>query len=610
MIKDITLSIEPSTDVTRNTTVTLRCRATVSSSGQDTLSRQYIIYKDSDPIYTQTSSTSEDLLYHLPKARVSDIGKYWCQINILGKERTSQAKKLTVTGLSKPELHLNKHKVSEGEGVTAWCTAPGETGNLYFYFYEDNKELAEMGLNSSQAETMLQFSSAGIHNIKCSYTVQTRLDSVKSVESNTITVSVTELPVTVVLKIVHQNKTEQNKIYEGDQLDISCTINNSMHNSGNSQLFLTQGEELLKTGSTSISHSKVALAKDQKFECTLDMGNIRKVDTKMVSVTELFSVPILTMSPAEVFQREYMKLTCKSETFASERIRKEELTYSLHPPDSPLYPRVSGEFYGKALLNDFNYTCVAQAKGIVKYSQTLTVRPKVSVSNPRILVVGKVILGQPFMILCQSDIGSLPINYTLLKNYNILNTTTVNLPSERALFTATITKTDEINKFMCEAKNNHKNEQLSRNLYATVIEPLSNLTLTVIPNITEISEGNHLFLICGVRGSPPVTFKWYRKDSEHPLHVTTSNQNNSNYQVASLSKEDSGMYYCEAVNSANTIHSDPVIIEVRLALWKKALIGGACLLLVAVLVLVAVLYFRSKRGRETYSPPASQASYS
>lgn len=92
--------------------------------------------------------------------------------------------------------------------------------------------------------------------------------------------------------------------------------------------------------------------------------------------TELFSVPTLTVSPAEVFQKEYMTLTCKSERYASERLRREELTYTLDPPDNPLIRRNPGVFIGKALTHDFNYTCVAQAKGITKRSETLTIRPK------------------------------------------------------------------------------------------------------------------------------------------------------------------------------------------------------------------------------------------
>lgn len=82
------------------------------------------------------------------------------------------------------------------------------------------------------------------------------------------------------------------------------------------------------------------------------------------------------MSPAEVFQRDYMTLTCQSESYASERIKREELTYTLEPPDSPLTPKKPGVFSGSALQFDFNYTCVARARGITKPSETLTVRPK------------------------------------------------------------------------------------------------------------------------------------------------------------------------------------------------------------------------------------------
>lgn len=82
----------------RDTNVTLRCRAIVSSSGSEALSREYTISKGSSVVYTKISSTSEDLLYPLPQARVSNIGKYKCAINIDGKQMTSSTKKLTVTG--------------------------------------------------------------------------------------------------------------------------------------------------------------------------------------------------------------------------------------------------------------------------------------------------------------------------------------------------------------------------------------------------------------------------------------------------------------------------------------------------------------------------------
>lgn len=92
--------------------------------------------------------------------------------------------------------------------------------------------------------------------------------------------------------------------------------------------------------------------------------------------TELFSTPTLTMSPAEVFQKDYMTLTCKSEIYAFERLTYRELIYSLEPSESHLTQMRPGVFSGKALQYEFNYTCVARARGIMKRSKTLTVHPK------------------------------------------------------------------------------------------------------------------------------------------------------------------------------------------------------------------------------------------
>ncbi|KAM7418466.1 hypothetical protein PAMA_015877 [Pampus argenteus] len=596
-IRDVTLSIEPGTDVPRDTNVTVRCQAVVSSSGQEALSRQYTIFKDTVPVYSKTSSSSEDLLYLLPEARASNTGKYRCQIIIKDKKMESKTEKLTVTGLSTPVLHLNKVVVHEGEELIARCTAPGETGSIIFYFYEDSKEIHEERVNSNQTEVKLRFKSVGVRNIHCAYTVLIMPESFTSKESNATTISVIEFPVTPFLEI-----SPTHKAYEGDILHISCSIMNFQYGSQTINLYLSQGTQLLSSGDnkTKVNHSMVVLAKDSgEFECRIEMGNVVKVATKTISVIELFSAPIITMSPAEVFQREPMTLTCKSESFASEKLSREELTYTLDPPESPLIQRDTEVFSGKALLYDFNYTCIAQAKGIVKHSNTLTVRPKISVSTPNISVIEKPILGRPFRILCQSDTGSLPINYTLLRDHYRLSTVSVKKPFEKAHFTVTITHTDDINKYTCEAKNSQREGQRSRGLNAAVVVPLSRPTLTVVPALSEISEGDDLYMICGIQGTPPVTFKWYRHGNKQPLLTTTSNNNNTNYRISKVTKDHSGTYYCEAFNYANNVvRSELATVEVHLAMWKKVLIGGSCLLVVSGLTIVCLLYFfRFKRVR-------------
>lgn len=92
-------------------------------------------------------------------------------------------------------------------------------------------------------------------------------------------------------------------------------------------------------------------------------------------------------------------------------------------------------------------------------------------------------------------------------------------------------------------------------------EPLSQPTLTVIPNLTDISEGDHLILICGIKGTPPVHFKWYRTDNRELLYNHSTENNYTNYEIPLLAKEHSGKYHCEAKNSANSVQSRPATIE-------------------------------------------------
>lgn len=255
---------------------------------------------------------------------------------------------------------------------------------------------------------------------------------------------------------------------------------------------------------------------------------------------------------------------------------------------------------------------------------------------------GRAILGRPVQILCQSDSGSLPISYTLLRSNKPVDTISVQLPSEKAVFTVSVGSAAELSKLTCEARNNPSNAPHSSELEATVVgkcpavlpeylqsswtinhpqdqlvsavwteesppparpllqvseapaggiycfesfvsqhgltgcnrsvcllalrslsclaEPLSIATLTVIPDPEYIYEEDNLFLICGVKGSPPITFKWFRSGQEEPLHTTIADNNHTDFQIPQLSKGHSDRYHCEAINYANHIRSQPVNI--------------------------------------------------
>ncbi|KAG7487123.1 platelet endothelial cell adhesion molecule-like isoform X5 [Solea senegalensis] len=167
----------------------------------------------------------------------------------------------------------------------------------------------------------------------------------------------------------------QDKVYEGDKLSITCNITCtiSLCSSNNTPIYLDLRH---RTKTIPIYTIDAQTKNPLDFECRFGMGNGTKNSNQRASVTELFSSPTLTMNPADVFKGDFMSLTCKSESYASERIHKEELTYTLEPSNTSLNSTELGVFSVKALTFDFNYTCVAQAKGIKKRSETLTVRPK------------------------------------------------------------------------------------------------------------------------------------------------------------------------------------------------------------------------------------------
>ncbi|KAG7252303.1 hypothetical protein CRUP_018088, partial [Coryphaenoides rupestris] len=188
----------------------------------------------------------------------------------------------------------------------------------------------------------------------------------------------------------------------------------------------------------------------------------------------------------------------------------------------------------------------------------------VSVAAPRISVVGRVVLGKPFEIQCVSEDGSLPINYTLWRNYEPMNVSaTISRQGRQARFSVTVQQPQEVGQFMCEADNSQRKEGvLSKRLNASVIVPLSQATLTVVPSLADVSEGNTLILICGVTGTPPITFKWFRTDGSQPLYASTTNRVSLDYQIPRIGRDDSATYYCEALNLANnTVHSQWVTVE-------------------------------------------------
>lgn len=88
-----------------------------------------------------------------------------------------------------------------------------------------------------------------------------------------------ELAIVPVLEI-----TGPQRIYEGDQLFLSCSINTSLPNMSDASLYLTQGTKVLSKGFLKLNHS--LLVRNQgpaNFTCKLFVKDLLKRTSKMIS---------------------------------------------------------------------------------------------------------------------------------------------------------------------------------------------------------------------------------------------------------------------------------------------------------------------------------------
>ncbi|XP_055753723.1 platelet endothelial cell adhesion molecule-like isoform X2 [Salvelinus fontinalis] len=615
-IDSVTLKLDPSGEVTSGTLLDLNCEVSVSHDQSHPLTHSFNFLRDDVLVYSK-NTTEPAVLHQLTPARAANSGTYKCQVIVQDKSKGSRTHRLTVTGLQTPVLQVTSQILFEGEEVTATCSAPDESGSLFFHFYQDQEKIKQVRASGNSVETRLELKHAGDKHLRCYFEIIMQPDAGRSNNSNTVKVMVKELFFTPVMNILPGKD-----VIEGDIVEFVCRVVNPPPNV---VVFLTKDKRVLKSAFISLNHSLSVLAEDSgEYVCKADRGNVQKEAYESIKVKELFSKPVLVMKPREVFETQRFTLNCDTDRYSHERINIGDVKYSLYRNQVLL---TSGGKYSATAhpsLNG-NYSCQAQAQGrgqtkkIFKNSTQIVLKAKVPVSVPLLSVVGgRLILGKPFQLQCQSDNGSLPITYTLLSPHRQAEFRVVHSPWDLAHFNITsIHRSIDIHSFSCKAENypsqphmESSGEHLRRT--ATIIEPVSRPVLTVTPNMGDVAEGEDLTLTCTVQwGTPPITYTWYHTKSALPLLSKTTNDMRLSHSVQGVSRKHGGGYYCVTNNPSNdSQRSAMVTVGVKLAGWKKGLIAAFCILLTVSLIIIilvkkCLLPFRRERTVELSVKPAS-----
>ncbi|XP_051572371.1 platelet endothelial cell adhesion molecule isoform X2 [Myxocyprinus asiaticus] len=586
-IDQVTLTLLPGHEVATGTNVTLRCEAKVSHSLPQPLTYTFSFLQDDQVVYSKNISDAA-VGRSLSPARVSNSGLYKCSVRIYDKFKKSNGQRLTVTGFQTPLLKVRSDIVSEGEDIVATCSAREETGSLMFFFYENDQEVKRVTSSNNSVMTTLTMQKLRDTYLQCAYMVMMQPKAGNSNKSNTVKVIVQDLEV-ITPKIHISPKAN---VVEGDQVQITCHVQYP----SDLEVFLTKGSTVLHKFHTGFSHNFTVRVEDSgKYVCKAEKGSVQKMATYWLNVAELFSRPILRLIPDQVFEGERFHLNCSSAINSTQRISRADIKYDLLKENRLIASLAS---YGDTarLATNGKYSCMAEAKGINKTSLPLVFKAKVPVSAPVIRAVGKVIVGRSFKVLCEAENGTLPITFTLMKGHSPLADVTVVEAADKAFFDITyISSPQEIYSFNCQAHNQGPSlSMVSGPLRAPVIVPVSKPVLMVEPKGFTVTEGSDLVLICSVQqGTDPITFTWYHYGDVIPFSTQEVRHSQGTHVVKAIKRDQRGSYYCEASNHAiDTRRSLPVTIAVSLAIWKKALIGVFCILLLVAIVIVLTVFFK------------------
>lgn len=609
IIDTVGLTILPSGTVQSGTNVTLRCEVSIS---QDTaLHPTYHFQFTKDDVLIKSTDTTEDAaLYELNPARAADSGSYGCTVTVKEKSKTSLDKTLRVIGLQRPMLQLHKTTFFESEEFVARCSAPLEKGSLIFYFNQKyrtgkTREIKRAMSSRNSLETKLTLRDTGDRHLFCVYEIPL---VGRSNHSNEIQVIVRGMFISPVMNILPSSK-----VNEGDIIEVVCKV---VTPPTDVEVFLVKDKVIIKSAPVSLSHRfRVQEGDSGKLDCKAQSGNIGKETSQNITVNALFSKPQLTLEPLDLFEGDYINLTCSVSVYVPESIQTQTINFTIYKDNKEVHNRKTYITSATPRKNG-NYTCKVHASSLhhsfIKESKILIIKAKVPVSKPTLSVVGgTLVLGKPFQLLCQSEKGTLPINYNL-NGPKRFHEVTVTKPGEQAIFNTTITKISELNNFQCQARNkpgNSSEDVTGQHLLSstTIIEPVSKPILSTDPRLDDITERQNVTLYCSVsRGSTPIDFTWYSIKSQAAVASQHSYKLRGSYVINNVGSEHIGGYYCVSTNQANeTKRSETLTIGVKLAGWKKALIAIICLLPLLGVIIVVVLKKGLLRFRRKGTPELS-----
>lgn len=498
-------------------------------------------------------------------------------------------------GVSKPKVTLDKKEVTEGGVVTVNCSLQEEKPPIFFKIekLEVGTKFVKRRIDKTSNENfvLMEFPIEAQDHVlvfRCQAGILSgfKLQESEPIRSEYVTVQESFSTPKFEIK-------PPGMIIEGDQLHIRCIVQVTHLVQEFTEIIIQKDKAIVATSkqSSEAVYSVMAMVEySGHYTCKVESNRISKASSIMVNITELFPKPKLEFSSSRLDQGELLDLSCSvsGTPVANFTIQKEETVLSQYQNFSKIAEESdSGE-----------YSCTAGIGKVVKRSGLVPIQVCEMLSKPSIFHDAKseIIKGHAIGISCQSENGTAPITYHLMKAKSDFQTLEVT-SNDPATFTDKPTRDME---YQCRADNCHSHPAVfSEILRVRVIAPVDEVVISILSS-NEVQSGSEMVLRCSVKeGTSPITFQFYKEKEDRPFHQAVVNDTQAFWHNKQASKKQEGQYYCTASNRASSMRTSPrsstLAVRVFLAPWKKGLIAVVVIgVVIATLIVAAKCYFLRK----------------
>ncbi|XP_067914560.1 platelet endothelial cell adhesion molecule-like isoform X6 [Heterodontus francisci] len=336
------------------------------------------------------------------------------------------------------------------------------------------------------------------------------------------------------------------------------------------------------------------------YHCVVEAGNESKEsETTFIKVAGKLRTPVLAIQPMNVTIGDIIELRCTSEeipplTFIFFKYKNRQRSSRLTDKSS----NTSLATYQLRVTTNTekSYSCNVQGNdqdSASNHSQIVHITVQDPFPDPvfEIEPSDGIFEGDNLTIKCRVRLTSLipgvKPQLTIVKGTTPIDAkATADFAVE---FSRTATTNDK-GEYKCNA--NWKDALKSTKRQVTVAVPVSKPTLKSKPTDGNVVKDGTLSLSCAVlKGSRPITYKFYKDTSEAPLQEMLLNGTEAVYHIIAVNSEHSGKYSCEASNTADqktqTKKSQYITITVKGTQWWSYV--APIVSLVAIIVAVVII---------------------